>query len=299
MPEQKKNFGCLGCVGVLSLIGFLMVVVLVGAFRADRDRLAAMTPEERAEYEAEREAEKQMRAQRREEAREAEEREEAARKAKGLGESAASYAGHRAAERIVRDALRAPSTGKFPRDTVSARRMSDIEEDGKAFHRWRVTGSVDAQNAFGAMIRSDWLVILVNDTEDGDVFPVAAALDNQLVWGDAKYATASGMTSAEEAMAEMQQRAEAQRHEREAERQRREAIEKAKWRTWTTADDRFSVEAQFSGVIAGEVRLTRRDGSTSQVDLDVLCDEDRKWIEDRGWERDAEEIQKTIDPTPQ
>ena len=62
---------------------------------------------------------------------------------------------------------------------------------------------------------------------------------------------------------------------------------------------RRAIVDRLGGVIAGQVQLTRRDGSIIQVDLEVFSDIDRQWIEDRGWERDAEKIEEIVDPTPQ
>ncbi|MGA2064147.1 MAG: SHD1 domain-containing protein [Thermoguttaceae bacterium] len=65
------------------------------------------------------------------------------------------------------------------------------------------------------------------------------------------------------------------------EEQRKAAIEAAKWRTWTDASGTEIGEAKFSGIIAGRVKLVKRDGSSVQVPLDKLSDEDREWIANR------------------
>ncbi len=49
-------------------------------------------------------------------------------------------------EDAVKNRLRAPATAQFP-DPLA------IPESG---NRWRVQGAVDAQNAFGALVRSDY-----------------------------------------------------------------------------------------------------------------------------------------------
>lgn len=58
------------------------------------------------------------------------------------------------AELIVKDSLKAPSTAKF---CNSAREMTAKNLGGA---KWKVTGWVDAENSFGAMIRSDFEVVL-------------------------------------------------------------------------------------------------------------------------------------------
>lgn len=58
------------------------------------------------------------------------------------------------AQIIVKDNLKAPSTAKF---CNTAREMTAKNLGGA---KWRVTGWVDAENSFGAMIRSDFEVVL-------------------------------------------------------------------------------------------------------------------------------------------
>lgn len=67
----------------------------------------------------------------------------------------------------------------------------------------------------------------------------------------------------------------------EAEKEHKEAIEAAKWRTWSDTSGNHKTEAKFSGLLAGKVKLTKRDGSSIQVPLDQLSDEDREWISTR------------------
>ncbi len=55
----------------------------------------------------------------------------------------------------------------------------------------------------------------------------------------------------------------------------------AKWRTWTDSTGRHTVEAKFGGMMAGKVKLTKKDGATIQLLLEKLSDEDQKWIENR------------------
>lgn len=58
------------------------------------------------------------------------------------------------AQIIVKDNLKAPSTAKF---CNTAREMTAKNMGGS---KWKVTGWVDAENSFGAMIRSDFEVVL-------------------------------------------------------------------------------------------------------------------------------------------
>lgn len=59
-----------------------------------------------------------------------------------------------AAERFVTTSLKAPSTAKFPSCGSYEYRTND------AMDTWQVSDHVDAQNAFGAMIRSKFSVLM-------------------------------------------------------------------------------------------------------------------------------------------
>ncbi len=63
--------------------------------------------------------------------------------------------------------------------------------------------------------------------------------------------------------------------------ERKAAIEKAKWRTWTDTTGEHKIEAKFGGLAAGKVKLIKRDGSTIQVPLEKLSDDDQEWIDKR------------------
>jgi hypothetical protein len=76
---------------------------------------------------------------------------------------------------------------------------------------------------------------------------------------------------------EEQQQAKAQ-----AEEEQRRIEEEAKWRTWTTADGKFSVEAKFVKFAAGLLTLEKRDGKTVEVKLVILSDEDQDFVRQRG-----------------
>jgi hypothetical protein len=64
-----------------------------------------------------------------------------------------------------------------------------------------------------------------------------------------------------------------------------DAIEAAKWRTWTTADGKHKVEAEFVKFTAGTVTLEKRDGTTVDVKLAVLCLDDQDFVKLRKWTR--------------
>lgn len=64
---------------------------------------------------------------------------------KGGDRAPNGYDAEIACEKFVKDRLKAPSTAKF----------SNVQHTGGG-GRWTVTGAVDAQNSFGAMIRSNF-----------------------------------------------------------------------------------------------------------------------------------------------
>ena len=54
----------------------------------------------------------------------------------------------------------------------------------------------------------------------------------------------------------------------------------SKWRTWTdSSGEKF--EATFGGLIAGMVKLIKRDGTAIKIPLDDLSDDDNEWIKNR------------------
>lgn len=87
-----------------------------------------------------------------------------------------------------------------------------------------------------------------------------------------------------EKLAEMEAKAAAGEAEAERKRKEAEAAKEAKsWRTWTTADGKFTVEAKLVSIGFGKARLEKRDGTTVDVKPDVLSPEDQDFIEE--WKR--------------
>jgi len=61
------------------------------------------------------------------------------------------------------------------------------------------------------------------------------------------------------------------------------AIEAAKWRTWTTADGKYRLEAKFLKYASGTLTLEKREGTTVDLKLDVLCTDDQDFVRKRKW----------------
>jgi hypothetical protein len=57
------------------------------------------------------------------------------------------------------------------------------------------------------------------------------------------------------------------------------------WRTWKTADGKFTTEGKFVKYALGVVTLEKRDGTTADVKLSILCAEDQEYVKRRGWTR--------------
>jgi hypothetical protein len=51
------------------------------------------------------------------------------------------------------------------------------------------------------------------------------------------------------------------------------------WRTWTSADGKYTVEAKFRGAAAGTVRLEKRDGKIIELKREKLSENDQKWLD--------------------
>lgn len=80
-----------------------------------------------------------------------------------------------------------------------------------------------------------------------------------------------------------EEEAKLQKETKEDEDRKQIAIEKAKWRTWTSLDGNFRVEAKFAKQIGGTITLEKKDGMIIQVPREKLCKEDLDWIKNKGW----------------
>lgn len=90
-----------------------------------------------------------------------------------------------------------------------------------------------------------------------------------------------GMQTAPVRQAEEERRAAGARAK--ADKERREAIDAAKWRTWTDSSGEHKIDAKFGGMASGKVILVRSDGSKIQLPLEELSEEDQEWIKERKW----------------
>lgn len=86
-----------------------------------------------------------------------------------------------------------------------------------------------------------------------------------------------------------EERRKVQEAEREAAARRKDAIEKAKWRTWTSADGQHTIEAKFAKATGDNVFLEKKDGTTIKLQREKLSEDDMKWIMKKGWNKPAPE----------
>lgn len=163
--------------GVLAIIA---VIVLASPFRGlEVRRLEALKVSDPAQYEVEmaqirenaerkekeaaalevarKETEKKERlAEQRANAVAAAERKKKAERTAELNRCSDDFAAYVMAKAFVTDKLKAPSTADFARST-------DSKINSLGCGKWRVTSYVDAQNAFGAMLRSHYVAELQFD----------------------------------------------------------------------------------------------------------------------------------------
>jgi hypothetical protein len=77
----------------------------------------------------------------------------------GIGKKLAEQASS-IAKKEVPDLLLAPATAKFLDETVIVHQIDPLSDlDDMIYNRWRVTGKLDAANAFGTPVRSQWIIV--------------------------------------------------------------------------------------------------------------------------------------------
>ncbi len=77
------------------------------------------------------------------------------------------------AQQILKDYLKAPSTAKFP--SLSEAAIQHLGDTG-----FQIDSYVDAQNSFGAMLRSKWTVLFLYNGDYVDTY--AVVLDGQTLY---------------------------------------------------------------------------------------------------------------------
>lgn len=72
-----------------------------------------------------------------------------------------------AAQSLVKDALKSPSTAKFP---IGGEAAYVVKRNGDD---WIVSGYVDAQNRFGAVVRENWIATFTMDITGGSKYKIS------------------------------------------------------------------------------------------------------------------------------
>lgn len=70
-------------------------------------------------------------------------------------------------------------------------------------------------------------------------------------------------------------------HPKPEKKPRPTASKQDEWRTWKSADGKFSVEAKYRGTAEGKVKLEKKDGKTIQIEPEKLSADDLAWIRNR------------------
>ncbi len=184
----------------------------------------------------------------------------------------------------VRKFLNHPDDASFGFFDVPSVRYSP---EGDTF--W-VSSKVKAKNDFGAELTYRWETILMLNnhtwelascTIDGEVVYTSSVLLDKILAREQNRGGAGPTIDDKQAEADRKAAAERRAAAEKAEKERKQAEEAAKWRTWTDSSGEHKTEAKFGGVIAGKVKLIKRDGSTLQIPLEKLSDEDQDWINNR------------------
>lgn len=79
------------------------------------------------------------------------------------------------AQIILEEFLKSPSTAEYPYLTEAV--IERYKDD-----TFKITSYVDSQNGFGAMIRSEWMIIL--RFVDSSVVPMAVVIDGEVLFKD-------------------------------------------------------------------------------------------------------------------
>lgn len=253
----KGRQSCGGCLVLIVLIGIGIYFIgnsIDQKVEAEKQRQAALTPEQR---QAEEKANAEAEAKRQQEI-ELERR-------KGY---AVTYS-----QDYVRQFLKHPDDASFgfwdiPEVTWNPERDTFF-----------VSSKVKAKNDFGAELTYQWATIVHLEGNTWEL--VSCVIDDEMVYSSEtllnKLKARKEINAAVQAAADKQAIA-------EEKKKRKAEIEEKKWRTWTAANGKHTTEAKFNGVASGTVTLIKRDGTSVKVPLEKLSDEDKEWIAERKWE---------------
>lgn len=204
---------------------------------------------------------------------------------------------------IIRKCLDQPDSADFYSATTSDNVPIVPEAEHKRDGRWEVVGVVTAKGDDGSWIHHPFKIyfdstfVCISVQINKLVIDNPASLKQLLnkskgVEADSTNGNNSKTSAprAEEDTAikvETEQKgkqANEAKEKKEKEAARLEAIQNAKWHTWTTPDGNYTVEAKYITADSEIVFLEKRDGKKIQVPRSKISDDDLEWIKRKGWE---------------
>jgi len=182
--------------------------------------------------------------------------------------SGSRAAGVQFAKTVLEGRLRSPSSAEYPWDFVQSRVVCDTDE----YFGCVVTGVVDAQNAFGAVVREPWEVVAVLDRSRDQWAPIFVSLSGDPVFGSQRAVDELlAMDGGEPTGLAAPPPEEVEDPEPPA----------PDFRTWTDTSGEFTVEAEFVRLSMGTVTLRKADGSEISLSMEKLSEDDQAWVRDQ------------------
>ncbi len=204
------------------------------------------------------------------------------------------------AQGFVKQYLQYPHDASFPWTPATVTR----NDEGNIYS---VFSTVAAKNTFGAELTHEWGVVMLR-TEDQQWELLSCAIGDETVYRSAKLDEL--LAERREAAAEQAQLEQIgaanppepepviKVHPRpkpppEPESETKPIAEvqpppkplpkpEPEWRTWTSADGQYTVEAEFVSFAMGDVKLRKKDGKTVTLKMKKLSEADQEWIRKKG-----------------
>lgn len=169
---------------------------------------------------------------------------------------------------------------KFPRDAEFDRTDAEPATDGT----WVAFGRCKAMNAFGARITYDWRATFVlTDPAARKWKAVALVLNDEVAYANqdalAEVVDRANRSSKADSTSAAPTDADATP---EAGAPASAVGRKPEPRTWSSADGKFTTDAEFAGAIGDEVKLKKVDGTVVKLKRSQLSEADRAWLEERA-----------------
>jgi len=170
------------------------------------------------------------------------------------------FRAYAAAENLVRQHLKWPDDASFSWGKEAM--LVDSEVGGKD---WIVKGKVKAANAMGAKLTYNYAVRMQYQG-NGEWKAWKVMVGDEIGWTNPDY---------EQKVQEF-----AQQRQREDAARKQAFEESLRWRTWTSSDGQHTTRAKLVRLDReqGQVVLEKEDGSTAELPLDKLSENDRAYV---------------------